>query len=303
MNFEQLQYVIAVTKEGSILRAADKLFVSQSAISQGISSLETELGITIFNRSRTGSLLTKPGKNVMYIASEIMDKVKELKDLEKKTYSTLTGNLKISMSNFGLMSFLPDVLLSFKNKFPNVTLDINEAQMESVLEEVLSSTSDIGFVLVNKPLLHDLENQFNCQLLFQSKIMICVSKNSPLAYKDVLTPEEIIKYPWVLNNKMLTESYKNTIPEFGIAEILFYSNNTNLIRGAVANNSALTIFTELTIKLNPFISQEGIVAIPFVANNQIQNMYFVVIQSKKKYLTVLEKEFINCINVHILKLD
>ena len=58
MNIEQLQYIIEVSELGTIAKAADKLHVSHSAISQAIANLESELGITIFNRSRSVSKCT-----------------------------------------------------------------------------------------------------------------------------------------------------------------------------------------------------------------------------------------------------
>ena len=63
MNIEQLQYIIEVSEQGTIAKAAENLHVSHSAISQAIASLESELGITIFNRSRSGSICTTEGKS------------------------------------------------------------------------------------------------------------------------------------------------------------------------------------------------------------------------------------------------
>ena len=53
MNIDQLQYIIEVSEQGTIAKAAEKLHVSHSAISQAITSLESELDLTIFNRSRS----------------------------------------------------------------------------------------------------------------------------------------------------------------------------------------------------------------------------------------------------------
>ena len=81
MNIDQLQYIIEVSEQGTIAKAAEKLHVSHSAISQAITSLESELDITIFNRSRSGSKCTAEGKAVIKLSLEIMNKLKELKNL------------------------------------------------------------------------------------------------------------------------------------------------------------------------------------------------------------------------------
>ena len=81
MNLEQFQYIIEVSEQGTIAKAAEKLHVSHSAISQAIASLESELDLTIFNRSRSGSKCTTDGKAVVKLSLEIMNKIKELKNL------------------------------------------------------------------------------------------------------------------------------------------------------------------------------------------------------------------------------
>ncbi len=81
MNIEQLEYVIEVAKQGTISKAAEKLHVSHSAISQSLSSLESELGLIIFKRSRSGTICTEEGKKVLDLAYEVYYKVQELKEL------------------------------------------------------------------------------------------------------------------------------------------------------------------------------------------------------------------------------
>ncbi|WP_113927598.1 LysR family transcriptional regulator [Bacillus sp. P14.5] len=62
MNIEQIKYILEVSKEGSITKAAERLHLSPSALSQSITQLEKELGVTIFSRSRKGTTPTSEGK-------------------------------------------------------------------------------------------------------------------------------------------------------------------------------------------------------------------------------------------------
>lgn len=296
MNLEQLKYVLEVTREGSILGAANRLFVTQSAVSQSITSLETELGVTIFNRSRTGCTLTDSGERVITIFNEILDKIKELQDFENKPFESLYGHLVIAMSNFAFMSFLPNVIQTFRNTFPNVGLEINDLHMSSVISSVLLGSSDFGLILVNDTLLQLYKKDFSCHILCSSELRACVSKSSPLASKKSITPADLLDYPLVLSSKTIIESLKVTIPEISNANVLFYTNNANLIIGSVENNSAITFLTDISIRLNPSLSINGVVPIPFDAPNA---MHFVLIYLKNKYLTIPEKEFIRLIHIFI----
>ena len=80
MNIEQMKYVIEIAKEGSISKAAKKLHLSASAISQSIAQLEEELAIPIFERSQKGMEPTKEGRLIISKSFEIVQKVLELEN-------------------------------------------------------------------------------------------------------------------------------------------------------------------------------------------------------------------------------
>ena len=135
MNFDQLQYIIEVSEQGTIARAAEKLHVSHSAISQAIANLESELDITIFIRSRSGSKITTEGKAVLKLALEIMIKLNELKNLGKEA-AKLKGDLKIAASTIFFSTFLPELLYTFRKEFPFVQIEINENDPHNIIEAI-----------------------------------------------------------------------------------------------------------------------------------------------------------------------
>ena len=146
MNLEQLQYIIEVSEQGTIAKAAEKLHVSHSAISQAIASLESELDLTIFNRSRSGSKCTTDGKAVVKLSLEIMNKIKELKSLGQEA-TMLKGDLKIAASTIYFSTFLPELLYSFKKEFPYVQIEIHENDPHNIIEAIKNNLFDIGLIL------------------------------------------------------------------------------------------------------------------------------------------------------------
>ena len=78
MNFEQMEHIVNVANEMSISKAAEKLFISSSGMSQSITQLENELGIKIFNRSKQGVTPTFEGKIVISKAMTLLNTIKEL---------------------------------------------------------------------------------------------------------------------------------------------------------------------------------------------------------------------------------
>ena len=83
MRIEQFLYITEVSKTGSIAKTSERLYVSSPGISLAISNLEEELGVKIFERSRTGLEPTETGKNLIIIAQEILYHIEKFKQKAK----------------------------------------------------------------------------------------------------------------------------------------------------------------------------------------------------------------------------
>ena len=145
-----------------------KLHVSHSAISQAIANLESELGITIFNRSRSGSKCTPEGKTVVKLSLEIMNKINDLKKLGQED-TMLKGNLKIAASTIFFSTFLPELLYSFRKEFPYVQIEINENDPQNIIEAIKHNLFDIGLILGTDETLKIDDPRITLEVLLQTK--------------------------------------------------------------------------------------------------------------------------------------
>lgn len=293
MNLEQLEYVIEVAKMGTISKAAEKLHVSHSAISQSISSLESELGIVIFKRSRSGSICTEEGKKVLKIANEVINKAKELKELGYKS-SMLKGTLRISAASIFFTTLLPEILYSFKQAFPYIQLVITEDHLYEIEESVKNNEVDIGLTYVRSDLLNRIDPALSYRVLYETKYMVCVSKNSILAYHDKITPEEIIQYQHPLalrNEKPIIKFWENSFLKYGKVNILLYSNNNDVIKNVIANDLAIGIYTDFWVRQDYLIQKGDIVPIPF-EYSEAPMLSLIYIQAKNKHVSIAENEFL-----------
>ena len=78
MRIEQLEYIAAVTKYGSLRRASEQLHVSQPAVSEGIRKLERELGVTLLDRTRSGSKISLAGRELIQPIVDVLESVGRL---------------------------------------------------------------------------------------------------------------------------------------------------------------------------------------------------------------------------------
>lgn len=291
MNLEQLEYVIEVDKQGTISKAAEKLYISHSAISQSISNLESELGLIIFKRSHSGSICTEEGKKVLKLAYEVINKVREIKEVGYNT-SMLKGTLKVSASSIFFTTLLPEILHSFKEAFPNVQLDISEDDVANIEKYVKNNEIDVGLTYVSPRKLKEIDPALTFHLLFQTKFQVCVSKNSSLANYKQVSPKEVVQFPLALRNENPGKNYwESLLFKFGKVDVFLYSNNNDVIRKVIADNLAIGIYTDFWVKQDPLIEKGDIIPIPFKLgpDSTLSLMYLL---AKNKHVSLIENEFI-----------
>ena len=292
MNIEQLQYIIEVSELGTIAKAAEKLHVSHSAISQAIANLESELEITIFNRSRSGSKCTPEGKTVVKLSLEIINKINELKKLGQED-TMLKGNLKVAASTIFFSTFLPELLYSFRKEFPYVQIEINENDPQNIIEAIKHNLFDIGLILGTDETLKIDDPRITLEVLLQTNLMVCVSRYSPLAYNKKIGPEELIRQPLVIRNEKFAERFWNKLfLDYGEGNVVFYSNNHDVIKNLISNNIATGVYSEFWIKNDPLVLSGDMIAIPFEGTDtDYSKTYLISVLPKTNHLPIVMKEF------------
>src|SRR5699024_7453775 len=123
MNVEHLKYIVEVAKAGSISEASQTLFVTQSAISQSITNLETELEVKIFTRSLNARVPTDIGNIIIQKAFETLDKMEEIRMEASADNNLIEGRLRLGTIPSPLMH-LTKTLASFKKDYPNITINV-----------------------------------------------------------------------------------------------------------------------------------------------------------------------------------
>ena len=175
MELSQLEVFLAVARERRFSRAADKLFRTQSAVSQTIRRLEDELGEALFDRSSRAGVLTDAGK-VLYeyaeklinLRSEAAKSLAELRELQK-------GKLVIAANEFTVLYLLP-VLAEFRRLHPMIKITVERALGSHIPDDVLQYSAEFG-VLSYAP----QEPSLQSIVVFLDELVFVVPGNHPLA--------------------------------------------------------------------------------------------------------------------------
>lgn len=192
MELYQLRTFKMVAEEGHLTRAAKRLHASQPAVSTHIKSLEDELGVTLFQRTPKGMILTADGLKLKEHADKALAVVDEMVVQAGKLRETQNGELRIGINTGADSLRLPELFSVMKTRHPNLHLHLLQCMTGEVLNKLEEGLLDAGFMYG--------ENS-------SEKIVATELKNlglviaGPIAWRDRLLaaePAELDRFPWIM---------------------------------------------------------------------------------------------------------
>jgi LysR family transcriptional regulator, hydrogen peroxide-inducible genes activator len=192
-TFQQLRYLVAIANAGSFGAAADEEFVSQPALSAQIKELERKLGVTLFERSARGAMLTNHGIEVIERARLILREMNDLVETTRHDGNQLLGRIGLGVIPTLAPYVLPNVVRAFTDEHADAELQIRELQTSHLLESLRHGEIDFGLLAL--PIGSD---EFATAAIGIDKFVLALPQNHPLARSkspvklDVLRNERVI---------------------------------------------------------------------------------------------------------------
>lgn len=195
MKLQQLRYIVEVVKHDlNVSQTAENLYTSQPGISKQIKLLEDELGVQIFARSgKHLTHLTPIGQDIVHIAQEILNKVSAIKVAAMEYTQPNQGVFNIATTYTQARYMLPLVIQQFMQKYPHISLQMEQGSSRQVIEDVVSGKAD--FAIVSE--LPKVTDDFIVLPCYHWNYAIILPKNHPLAKLPVLTIADLAQHPLV----------------------------------------------------------------------------------------------------------
>lgn len=146
LSLYKLEVFAAVVEAGSFSKAGERLYLTQSAISQHIQDLETHLGTRLFKRGRRGVTLTPAGEILLDYTSSILGLIKEAESAVTNVEQLESGHLHIGATPGADVYLVPDWIGAFQHRFPQLTVSLTTNVTTEIVAEVLDHTLELGFV-------------------------------------------------------------------------------------------------------------------------------------------------------------
>jgi len=193
MEMAQLRSLVMIMREGSFTAAAEKLFVTQPALSQQMKALEGELGVQLFERRGRRIMITAPGALVLAQAEQILAHLQQLQQELAALKDIAYGRLRIGTSDTICLYLLPPVIQAFRQQYPAVEIHLTNRPSREVAALLVEGTLDFGLIMLPVPE-SSLESEYLCE---RTEVAIC-APDHPLAGQAQASLEQVIAYPLLL---------------------------------------------------------------------------------------------------------
>jgi DNA-binding transcriptional LysR family regulator len=239
MDVRQLEMFRAVAEEGGFTRAAQRLHVSQSAVSRQVKLLEDELGATLLHRSGKGVTVTGQGELLLKAANRIHRDLQDVAWEISETQKLQRGLLSLGGGMTVCMYVLPRLLKKFRTLYKDVELRVTSGTSEAILRLVRNHQVDLG--LLTLPVVaSDLE----VHPVLKEEMVVVTAPRHPLARERAVDPRSLGRHPFILfergsnTRKMLDEFFlEQEIP----ADVTMETENVEIIKAMVASGLGISI--------------------------------------------------------------
>jgi DNA-binding transcriptional LysR family regulator len=192
MNINHLAIFHAVAEEGSLTRAAERLHISQPAVSKQLRELEKSLGMALFHRLSKGVRLTEGGellagyaRNMFALEAEAEHALSELRGLER-------GRLTVGASTTIGTYLLPTVFTRFKQRYPRIELNLEIANTEEIQRRLLDNSIDLA---LSEGYVHASDLQ--AEVIAWDEIVAIAAPDHPLLNQQKVTAQTLCEYSFV----------------------------------------------------------------------------------------------------------
>ncbi|MBK9316204.1 MAG: LysR family transcriptional regulator [Acidobacteria bacterium] len=195
MDLAQLEIFLCVAEQKSFSRAAEKMLRTQPALSISIKRLEEELGETLFDRSSKSGTLTEAGHILLSYAQRMINMRDEAMESIAELRGMYRGRLTIGANESTSLYLLPELLLEYRNLYPQIKIEVFRNVSERIPSEVLERNLDFGFLSYDpmNPLLQSIE-------LIRDELALVVPPGHRFADRKQVTVKDLGEEQFVAHN-------------------------------------------------------------------------------------------------------
>ncbi len=293
MNLSQLYYFVRMAELENYTKASKELFITQPSLSAAISSLESELGLSLFQKKGRNVVLTKYGEEFYVSVSQSLNELERGIANMKAHSGKLDGVVNVGCIPTLLGSFLPNIIKQFKNEYTDVKMNVFQGMSLDIAESVALGKYDIGFC--SKV---EAEDELYFIPIMAQEIILIVNENHELAKRTEISIKEVRDFKVLTYRAELPigKTVRNLLNKYNINASYAYDDEIS-IGGEVSETNVAAIVAK-TSSLKQF---DNIVKIPITDIPKDTRLIYMVFR-KNSYISSSISAFADYVVAHKLDL-
>jgi LysR family transcriptional regulator, regulator for metE and metH len=286
LEIKHLRMIRSIAETGSMTKAADRLFLSQSALSQQLKVIEGKLKADLFFRMRRKMVLTAIGKQLLQTAQYVIDSLENAELEIAQRVSGDKGELKVGTQCIFCYKWLPQVMKIFQNKYPQIEFEIGNA--EDPVQDLETKKYDLIITIANIS-----AEKHRYSPLFKDQLVCILPKHHPLSRQPYIHLQDFNKMDFISHAEPgKNRFYQSVLKPKGIKPKRFMTvGQPPAIIEMVASGFGVGIFPQWAV--NGTLPSHDIITRPITRNGLSLTWYATFLD--KSNIPVFQNEFISII--------
>ncbi|UXI02707.1 LysR family transcriptional regulator [Photobacterium sp. TY1-4] len=236
-SLDQLQMFVTAARLGSFSASARQLGKVQSAVSQGISNLEIDLNVALFDRSTRKPTLTREGKHLLSFAEAILQQNKELGSAARALSEQEESEICIAVDDHLLVDAFFSLMTAFSQRFPSTSVTTITAASVDIPDLIRHGRATLGLMISDLTIPRDVDIRYIGNL----RCIPVAAPDHPLARLDTVTPSDLIPH-----RQILIKGGKGiaTVHQQPLSARFWYADDHRTVRGFIARGLGWTYLPE-----------------------------------------------------------
>ena len=238
MTLNELKFIVALAKARNFRKAAENCFVSQPALSLAVKKLEDELGVLLFERSRSDVTMTAVGESVVEQAIKAIDEANRVKEIAKQGNNQLAGALKLGVIYSVGPYLLPEIIPILRKTAPEMPLIVEENLTSNLEMQLRNGVIDVAIIALP----FEIPGVKTLPLYEEEFVVVVPSEHDWTGLKAVDASELANEKVLLLNSgHCFSNQVLQACPSLSRNGEILQGNSLDTIRNMVASNLGITV--------------------------------------------------------------
>lgn len=246
-TLRQLLYFVAVAEQGTVSRAAQKLSISQSSVTEAIKELESDLGVELFERHSRGLAITHKGHQFLRHATKILADVSDARRTFTEEAAAAGGDLHLGVTSLVAGYVLSDLLARYRRAWPAVDVTAIEDNGDYLEHLLVGGELDVAVMVISN--LRD-RMALQAEILEVSPYRLWLPLGHPLAGADIISIEDVAREPLImLTIDEIEENTGKLLTALGARpHVAFRTRSVEAVRSLVATGAGVALLPDLVYR-------------------------------------------------------